>query len=281
LNGVSETAGFGCVHDLLSPALKKLAHPMIVGGDTRLNMTADDPLVPDGGARSEGAPTHECSSCIDGRAHGLLFGSPGGDGGIVLRALFAIKAVVGIDPSSEQIRSLIASYASWAKRGLYFHTDTHAIHHYDPRDRFDEAKCVMAANIGCGYFKASIHMPEKIGPSDGDGLPQMAAKVWTALCWLAAERSPAVDSVELEGDHAENDVVVVERFEKADPDGHCFVYHPGHEEEIGGQVVDLISNEYDIGRRDEVKVKLKEICEEHWNGAIGLLAPGIEHRHIA
>jgi hypothetical protein len=261
-----------------------------VANDTPLDMAAVKGLPPgvehqftspDGAAQSNGDSTHECSSCIDGRAHGLLFGSPGGDGGIVLRALLAMKAVVGIDPSPERIQSLLALYATFAKRSLYFHTDTHAIHHYDPRDQFDATKCVLAANIGCGYFKASIHMPEKIGPSEGDDLRQMAAKVWTALCWLAAEKSPVVNCVELEGDHAENDVVIVNKFEKADPDGHCFVYHPGHEEELGGQVVDLLCNEYDIGRQDEVKVKLKEICEEHWNGAIELLAPGIEHRHIA
>jgi hypothetical protein len=84
----------------------------------------------------------------------------------------------------------------------------------------------------------------------------------------------------LEGDHSENDVVVVETFDKADPDGHCFVYHPRHEELIGGLLVDLICSEYDINRQDDVKEKLQEICEEHWNGAINLLAPGVKHRHI-
>jgi hypothetical protein len=109
----------------------------------------------------------------------------------------------------------------------------------------------------------------------------LGAKVWTAFCALASGKSSAVQCVELEGDHAENDVVVVEKLEKADPDGHCFVYHPGHEEIIGAQLVDMICQEYDgVSREDEVKAQLKTVCEEHWNGAITLLAPGVEHRHI-
>jgi hypothetical protein len=237
-------------------------------------------LRPDGAVPDEDDPVHECSSCIDGRAHGLLYGSPGGDAGIVLRVLVAAKAILGVDPSIDRIKALITKYGGSAKRALYFHTDTHATHHYDPRTKFDAQKCCQAAHIGCGYFKGSIHMPEKIGPSDTASLSALGQKVWSAFCALAAGKSSAVQCVELEGEHAENDVVVVEKFEKADPDGHCFVYHPGHEEAIGGQLVDLICQEYDVNRQDEVKAQFKEVCKEHWDGAITLLAPGVEHRHI-
>jgi hypothetical protein len=213
------------------------------------------------------------SSCIDGRAHGSLYGSPGGDGGLLLRVLLAAKKVIGYDPSSDDIRALIAK----SKRPLYFHTDNHATHHYDPRKTFSP-ECSSAGNIGCGYFKASIHSPEKIGPSDPATLSAVAAKVWTALCALAAQKSPAVECVELTGNHAENDVVVVEKFEPADPAGHCFVYHPGHEEAVGAQFIDLIPG--GAGKKPEIAAALKEICAEHWNGAISLLAPGVPHRYI-
>jgi hypothetical protein len=69
-----------------------------------------------------------------------------------------------------------------------------------------------------------------IHTSDGTILSVFASTVCTAL---STGKSAAVQCVKLEGNRAENVVLVGEKFEKTDPDGHCFVYHPSHEERIG------------------------------------------------
>jgi hypothetical protein len=46
------------------------------------------------------------------------------------------------------------------RRKLYFHRDGHAAHHCDRLNRFLFSKCVDAGNIGCGYFKSLIQMPD-------------------------------------------------------------------------------------------------------------------------
>jgi hypothetical protein len=87
-----------------------------------------------------------------------------------------------------------------------------------------------------------------------------------------------VECVELTGSHAENDVVVVERFEPADPAGHCFVYHPRHEEAVGAQLISIVPG--GAAKKKEIAEELKTPCAEHRNGAIALLAPGVPHRLI-
>jgi hypothetical protein len=218
-----------------------------------------------------------CSSCIDGRARGAVFGSPGGDAGIVLRVLLAARKVCALDPSAAEVAALVESYSASAGRPLYFHTDSHATHHYDPRAAFTP-ECTAARSIGCGYFRAGIHSPRALGAAEPEAVSALASVVWTAFCSLAAAGSPAVRCVELTGDHAEDDVVVVERPEPADPAGHCFVYHPLHEQAVAAELVAALRA--DAKASAEITAALKGICAEHWNGAITLLAPGVAHRHI-
>jgi hypothetical protein len=183
----------------------------------------------------------------------------------------------GRDFSVVEIKKFIARYSAYVHRPLYIHTDDHATHHYDPRVRFDEGAFGQMANIGCGYFKACIYMPDKIQAQEQESLQRIAKKVYQAFCELASENPKIVACVELKGAHKEDDVLIVSNSTKADPDGHVFVYHPEHEYVVGSQMFDVLETEIE---KERLLKRFRKICEEHWNGAINLLAPGVPHRRI-
>jgi hypothetical protein len=181
----------------------------------------------------------------------------------------------GRDYSVEEIKKFIAKYSAYVHRPLFFHTDKHAVKHYDPRVHFDEEHFAEVGCLGCGYFKACMYLSDKIQEKELETLQKTAKKVYQAFCEYASSSPKIVACVELVGKHREDDVLVVKSSTKADPDGHCFVYHPAHELAVGSQMFDVLGSEIE---KERLVKRYAKVCQEHWMGAIGLLAPGVPHR---
>lgn len=150
-------------------------------------------------------PASQGRKCVDGRylptqASGMI-ARPGGDMGYVM-ALLAVNKRKNLGLTSEECFDEVYKVVSRGKEHFYMHTDHHAdpdmtdaeIHHQTQR-----------ALIGCGHVvKAALEILSKEYDLDGDDVERVveyARKI--------AQTTPSIEIVNLEGDHGETGVLVI------------------------------------------------------------------------
>ncbi len=184
---------------------------------------------------------HGRLSCVDGRDHVAVVGSPGGDAGEFLLALGAWErlsgAVLGDATVADLLRRRVEAFGRFA-----FHTDTHAGDRMiatiraDPRTsaavagitdplvfrRFFAAppagvREAMAeimsqpAHVGCGHLRLTIQHAARWGVREG--LTQQVLRAATRLRWDGAQE---LEITPLPGGHSEGAVVNVHVAEELD-----------------------------------------------------------------
>jgi rhodanese-related sulfurtransferase len=184
---------------------------------------------------------HGRMSCVDGRDHVAVVGSPGGDAGELVLALGALEKLLGepLDPADIDVllRRRIEAFGRFA-----FHTDTHAGDRMiaairaDPRtapavagqnnplwfrnffgsppEPYREALMdIMGdpAHVGCGHLRLSIQFPQRWGIREG-----LTKDVLRAALKLRWEGAQELEITPLPGGHSEGAVVNVHVVEELD-----------------------------------------------------------------
>ena len=222
-----------------------------------------------------------CMSCIDGRAKEELMGSPGGDAGNIFRVLYSATLV---SPDTSFMPSTITEILIECQKKfgheIYFHTDDHAIHHFDPKTATSFEEADEAQNIGCGYFKLCATAPEKL---EEDEKCQDLAKTFLKVLTETINKNPDLfDLVCLHGDHNEKYVKKTDSTKPLKADGQTFIYHPKVELAEGGKILDVVIGKFPAlaDHKDDILDKYKEVCQKHWEHAIAILAPGVEIQSV-
>jgi hypothetical protein len=178
--------------------------------------------------------THGRMSCVDGRDHTGVVGSPGGDGGEFVLAIAALEARIGKALDEEALDTLfrrrLDSFGRFA-----IHTDTHAgdrliasmraeprlqpyvagmTHPLEWRKFFSappqEIRPVMhellrkPASIGCGHLRLMVQHPDRYAVRPG--LVESMLQLIAGHRWQGA---PEVEISPLPGGHAEGAVINV------------------------------------------------------------------------
>lgn len=151
-------------------------------------------------------PASPGRKCVDGRylpaqASGMI-ARPGGDMGYVM-ALLAVnkRKKLGIKP--EECFNEVERVVSRGKGHFYMHTDHHADPDLTSADTHHQTK---RAIIGCGHVaKAASEILSKEYDLDGKDVEQVVA-----CARSIARTKPAVEIVNLDGDHEEAGVLVVQ-----------------------------------------------------------------------
>ncbi|OHS99502.1 hypothetical protein TRFO_34042 [Tritrichomonas foetus] len=221
-----------------------------------------------------------CMSCIDGRATDELKGSPGGDAGNVFRACYAVTQECDIKFDQKKLCQIILACAKKFQHELYFHTDDHAVHHFDPKTATNYDDACKAENIGCGYFKLCATAPEKL--DEDEKCVELASAFLKALVETIHDNPKNFDVVCLHGDHNEKYVKKSKLMKPLKADGQTFIYHPKVELEEGDKIIDVLCEiEPSIkDKKEDVQKTYKKICKSHWEHAIEVLAPGVEIEKI-
>lgn len=222
-----------------------------------------------------------CLSCIDGRAKNRIMGSPGGDAGNLFRCILACQKIV---PSAklqdeEKMTKIIKEVCKNLKHHLYYHTDSHAIHDFDPLKGNPE-DASLPCSIGCGYFKVCTTTPEKL--EEDEQCAEMAKLFLRTLVKSIQSDAKEFDVVTLEGDHAENQCKLFKHSTPYQADGKTFIYHPQVEYTQGEILLRIIFKLY--SELDEKKTEIipayHTLCTKHWEKTIGILFPGGEIQTI-
>lgn len=166
-------------------------------------------------------------SCVDGRDHDAVLGTPGGDAGEYLLFLAGIERLTGKPVPDADLPQLFDRFMLHFG-SFYMHTDRHAVETLakalaeDPvfadvgptrvekliRDPGDRAEALLPhmlvpAHVGCGHLKLILLHPEQYGVRPGLTVAFLST-VFRKL-WSGAD----IDYVVLEGGHAEGAVVQV------------------------------------------------------------------------
>ena len=214
---------------------------------------------------------------MDGRATNLILGSPGGDAGIIFRFLRAAQIVLPeVQFPANVISDILIACHKHFNHKIYFHTDDHAIHHYDPATSKNYDDAVVPQNIGCGYFKVCTNFPEKL--QEDEKMGEFAKTFLKTLIQTIQEHPDLFEVTCLHGDHVEKFVKKTASLEPLQADGVTFIYHFKAEENQGPLIFDAVAEVVPaiLGQKNEILAKFDEVCDQHWSHAIGLLAPGIE-----
>lgn len=217
----------------------------------------------------------QCVSCIDGRATNEIMAAPGGDAGNLFRALLSCYRVTNssIFTDESKIKEIIYQTAKTIGHQLYFHTDDHAMHHYDPlTSQPNEAH--VSDHIGCGYFKVCITAPEKL--KEDAVCPDIAQKFLRALVSTIQEHKELFDIIILQGGHKEKRVILSHSTKPIKADGETFIYHPNVESTEGGKFLDVIFSLHSelLPKKAEITEYYNNLCKQHWEGTINVLLPG-------
>ncbi|OHT00840.1 hypothetical protein TRFO_32401 [Tritrichomonas foetus] len=248
--------------------MNKIYHQQSMGcGGSKVQATASNNLF--------------CMSCIDGRATDEMMGSPGGDAGNVFRSIYATSNIFpDIVFDQKKMEEIILLCAKKFGHQLYYHTDDHAILHYNPKndDHYDEA--IKAENIGCGYFKLCVTAPDKL--EESEKCVELAKTFLKALSEDVHDNSNKFDVVCLHGEHHELHVVISKIVKPLKADGETFIYHPKMELLEGQKIISTIGELELIilTKKDEIVEEYRQICKKHWSHVIVVLAPGVEIEKI-
>lgn len=184
---------------------------------------------------------HGRMSCVDGRDHVAVVGSPGGDAGELVLAFGALEQLTGRPLSRENIAVLLRRRVEAFGR-FAFHTDTHAGDRMiaairaDPRtapavagqsdplwfrrffasppEQYREALTEILGrpeHTGCGHLRLTMQHPERFGLRPG--LTNDVLRAALALRWEGAQE---LEITPLPGGHSEGAVVNVHVAEELD-----------------------------------------------------------------
>lgn len=220
-----------------------------------------------------------CLSCIDGRATDVILGCPGGDAGAILRCLFACKLV---NPDAEflhnqdKIVEIIKEASKELKRPIYYHTDDHSLHGFDPKTITDLEEALKGEHIGCGYLKLCCIAPHEL--AEDEKLASLTRVFIKALVKTYQENTDLLNYVILKGGHQETDVKLYHSHTPVQANGKTFIYHPNAENNACKTILNALCNVVPelSTKKDEIDQKHQEVCKQHWEKTINYLAPGKE-----
>eukprot|EP00741_Cyanophora_paradoxa_P001282 tig00000475_g1239.t1 len=170
-------------------------------------------------------------SCIDGRSHKAILGTPGGTISEFLLALAAFIKKGFTVPNEDTVQALVDLYTErytipWVRQ-FYMHTDDHSVEamahelHVDfatlkanlhnPPGYLRPALVAMSATpafMGCGHVKNTINNPHTYGIDAN--VTTWAVRSFTRALWADASRGAGRFVLEvLDGDHNEGAVILV------------------------------------------------------------------------
>ena len=249
-------------------------------------------------------------SCVDGRDHDAVLGTPGGDAGEYLLNLACIERLTGRAIDDGELESLFDRFLLHFGR-FYMHTDRHAVDNLAESLRADDAFTDVAGDsaktealvrqpgpraekllpyllepnhIGCGHLKLILLHPDDclVRPVLARGLP---TRVFRKL-WSGAD----IAYVVLEGGHAEGAVVQVTAGKPKHPftrvpmvapfDGstQMFVAHPKVTRWMRQQVAQFLCSELDeLGSVDAATFafEVNGLADRQLGNTLGHLAKGL------
>lgn len=181
-----------------------------------------------------GLLVHGRMSCVDGRDHRGVVGTPGGDVGEMLLALAAYEQVTGEQLDEQRVRALVRRRLDRFGR-LYLHSDgatsNKLIKSFRSDRRLDAALAnvweslewrrflitpprdvrdamlehlVLPEHLGCGHLRLAMQ-----NPADYGARPELARSLLTAFFRESWEGSVDTEYVVLPGGHAESGVLSV------------------------------------------------------------------------
>ena len=186
--------------------------------------------------------THGHLSCVDGRDHGALLGTPGGDGGELLLALSALEKLRGRAITSEEVAHVLESrldafgpcaihtdIANGNKVIAYLRSHPNVAPHVEnvretlewrkffaqpPREIEDDIleALVTPEHLGCGHLKLSRLRADDYGTRAG--LVDAFLRTFFRARWAG---TPEAHYVPLPGGHAEGAVLRVRVAEEVGP----------------------------------------------------------------
>jgi rhodanese-related sulfurtransferase len=258
---------------------------------------------------------HGRMSCVDGRDHVAVVGSPGGDAGELILALGALETLTGKALSPEVIDTLLRRRVE-AFGHFAFHTDTDASARMINAARADpriapamtgiddplvfrkffaspplamrEALAeVMAkpAHVGCGHLRLSIQHPERWGVRAG--LTNDVLRAAVNLRWQGAHE---LEITPLPGTHSEGAVVNVHVAEELDAFSlvplvapnlsgrQMFVNHPHVASFLRRQVSKWLSQQRDLGALPTSAAlfeAMQTLHQQQLSATLGELAAGL------
>ncbi len=258
---------------------------------------------------------HGRLSCVDGRDHVGVIGSPGGDAGEFVLALAAVEALIGRALSQAEVQTLLRrrldTFGHFA-----FHTDTHAGNRLiaairsdartkdavagmtDPlafrrffaappveiRDALAEL-LVMPEHTGCGHLRLTMQHVEQWGVRDG--LVQAVLREAVLLRWNGLEE---LEFTPLAGGHSEGAVLNIRvpgrldaysRVPLVSPSigGHqMFVNHPDVTRFLRRQLALWLAQNGDlftVPDGDALFDAMQALHEKQLNATLGALAAGL------
>ncbi|MGC6513958.1 MAG: hypothetical protein ACON4N_05655 [Myxococcota bacterium] len=176
-------------------------------------------------------------SCVDGRDHGSVVGTPGGDSGELLSVLAAAEAEFGLSFSEADVATICDAYMAHAGRPFYLHTDDGAMGRLATAvggsavasmigdasvgvafgealervvrsggDELQEALLpflLEPAHVGCGHLKLILSYPEDYG------VRVELTRAFLTWAFRAMWSGANIQYVVLPGAHAEEAVVQV------------------------------------------------------------------------
>lgn len=254
-------------------------------------------------------------SCVDGRDHVGVVGSPGGDAGEFVLALAAIEQVIGRSLSQDEVKKLLRrrldTFGHFA-----FHTDTAAGNlsiaaiRADPRTRTSVANIgnplqfrqyfnqpplevrdalaeimVKPEHTGCGHLRLAMQHSAKWGVRDG--LTQQVLSEALKLRWAGVEE---LEFTPLSGTHSEGAVLNIRvsghldaysRVPLVSPSigGHqMFINHPDVTRFLRGQMAQWLALNQDLFTVPTVSAlfdAMQGLHEKQLAATLGELAAGL------
>lgn len=223
--------------------------------------------------------SENCLSCIDGRTTDVILGCPGGDAGALLRCIFACKLVcpeASFLNDEQKYLEIIKETSKQLQHPLYYHTDDHSLHGFDPKTVQNLDEAVKGENIGCGYLKLCCVAPHEL--EEDENLSNLTKTYIKSLVKGYQENSDLFNYVVLQGGHQETEVKLHNHKKPVQANGKTFIYHPNAEIDTGKIILDAICTAAPevTPKKEEISKKYQEICKHHWEKTINFLAPGKE-----
>lgn len=287
---------------------------------TRRRLTIDDVRTHVGDPRSTQRQklasliTHGRLSCVDGRDHGALLGTPGGDGGELLLAMSALERVTGRRLGDDDVARIL-----WARLDAFgrcaIHTDIgaanrliaavrahpRAARHVDgiedtlswrrfwtrpPREAHDDLLelAIQPEHLGCGHLKLSLQQASDYGTR-----PELVSGFLRAFFRARWTGSAETEYVPLPGGHAEGAVLRVRMPESIGPfafvplvspmcEGtQTFVAHPEVADAMRRLTVRLFDDTGDLPAScdDGLEAEIRELAGVQLGRTLRALASGL------
>jgi len=148
-------------------------------------------------------------SCVDGRGHDGIVGTPGGNAGEFILALTVVEKAGRQELDLDKVDEILKRYLEKTGK-FYFHTDDH---HPDPRSGITEnttesekekllETLVKAESIGCGHIGLMTKNPQEYGVR-----PELLKAVMKSIYKTLWEKPETMEFVVLEGGHKEGAIV--------------------------------------------------------------------------